>query len=58
MDNNMFSQIDFGPITEFLNDDDVTDISYSNGGQVWIKTLSKGIFRVDRPQINNALMEN
>lgn len=57
MDNNMFSQIDFGPITEFLNDDDVTDISYSNGGQVWIKTLSKGIFRVDRPQINNALME-
>ena len=39
MDNNMFSQIDFGPITEFLNDDDVTDISYSNGGQVWIKTL-------------------
>ena len=57
MDNNMFSQIDFGPITEYLNDDDVTDISYSNGGQVWIKTLSKGIFRVDRPQINNALME-
>lgn len=58
MDNNMFSQIDFGPITEYLNDDDVTDISYSNGGQVWIKTLSKGIFRVDRPQINNVLMEN
>lgn len=57
MDNNMFSQIDFGPINDYLNDDDVTDISYSNGGQVWIKTLSKGIFRVDRPEINNALME-
>lgn len=57
MDNNMFDQIDFGPINDYLKDDDVTDISYSNGGQVWVKTLSKGIFRVDRPDINNALME-
>lgn len=53
----MFSQIDFGPLTEFLTNDDVTDISYSNGGQVWVKTLSKGIFRVERPNINNMLME-
>ena len=27
---NVFSQMDFGPLTEFLEDDDVTDISYSN----------------------------
>lgn len=53
----MFSQIDFGPIDKFLKDDDVTDISYSNGGQVWLKTLSKGIFRIDDPAINNAFME-
>ena len=39
----MFSQIDFGPVQEYLSNDEVTDISYSNGGQVWLKTLSKGI---------------
>ena len=53
----MFSQIDFGPIEKYLTNDDVTDISYSNGGQVWIKTLSKGIYRVDDPDVNNAFME-
>ena len=54
---NVFSQIDFGPLTEFLEDDDVTDISYSNSGQVWLKTLSKGIYQVERPDINNPFME-
>lgn len=53
----IFSQLDFGPISEFLNDDNVTDVSYSNGGQVWLKTLDKGIFQVQRPEINNELME-
>lgn len=55
--NSIFDQMDFGPLTEFLEDDDVTDISYSNGGQVWLKTLSKGIYQVNRPDINNAFME-
>lgn len=55
--NDMFSQIDFGPLKEFLDNDDVTDISYSNGGQVWLKTLSKGIFRIQDDRINNAFME-
>lgn len=54
---NVFSQMDFGPLTEFLEDDDITDISYSNGGQVWLKTLSKGIYQVERPDINNPFME-
>ncbi len=54
---NVFSQMDFGPLSEFLEDDDVTDISYSNGGQVWLKTLSKGVFQVERPDINNPFME-
>ncbi len=53
----MFSQIDFGAIEKYLKDDDITDISYSNGGQVWLKTLSKGIFRIDDPDVNNAFME-
>lgn len=53
----IFSQLDFGPLEEFLQDDNVTDISYSNGGQVWLKTLDKGVYQVNRPQINNPLME-
>ncbi|MDD2518523.1 MAG: CpaF/VirB11 family protein [Bacilli bacterium] len=57
MNDNMFTQIDFGPLTEFLENDDITDISYSNGGQIWLKTLSKGIYRVENPAINNALIE-
>ena len=57
MNDAVFSQIDFGPLKEFLDDDNVTDVSYSNGGQVWLKTLDKGVYRVDRPDINNALME-
>lgn len=57
MNDNMFTQLDFGPVREFLEDDDITDISYSNGGQVWLKTLSKGIFRIEDPAINNTFME-
>ena len=57
MNDNVFEHIDFGPIQKYLTDDNVTDLSYSNGGQLWIKTLSKGIYRVEEPTINNALME-
>ena len=57
MNDAVFSQLDFGPLSEFLNNDDVTDISYTNGGQVWLKTLSKGVYQVERPEINNQLME-
>lgn len=55
--NSIFDQMDFGPLQEFLDEDDITDISYSNGGQVWLKTLSKGIYQVNRPDINNAFMD-
>ncbi len=57
MNDSMFSSIDFGPIKKYLEEDDITDISYSNNGQVWVKTLSKGIYRVDEPEINNTLIE-
>ena len=57
MNDAIFSQIDFGPIKEFLDNDDITDISYTNNGQVWLKTLSKGVFQIDRPEINNAFIE-
>ena len=58
MNDAIFSQIDFGPIKEFLQDDNITDISYSNNGQVWLKSLDKGVFRVENPGINNELMEH
>ena len=57
MEENMFSQIDFGPVEKYLVNDDVTDLSYSNGGQLWVKTLSKGIYREEDPAVNNAFME-
>lgn len=57
MNDNMFSQVDFGPLTPYLEDDDITDISYSNGGQIHLKTLSKGNYRIENPNINDALIE-
>lgn len=57
MNDAIFSQIDFGPIKEFLQDDNITDIEYNNEGQIYIKTLDKGVYRVERPEINNALIE-
>lgn len=52
-----FQQVDFGPLKQFLDNDDVTDISYSNNGQVWLKTLSKGVYRVENTGIDNTLIE-
>ena len=57
MNNNVFEQIDFGHLKPYLEDDDITDISYDNGGQIHLKTLSKGIFRIENPAINDAFME-
>ena len=57
MHDGIFEGMDFGPLKEYLENDDITDISYSNGGQVWLKTLSKGIFRVENPNINNDNIE-
>lgn len=52
-----FTQVDFGPLKNFLENDDITDISYSNGGQVWLKSLSQGVYRVENTGIDNTLME-
>ncbi len=57
MHDNMFSQVDFGELQQYLDNDDITDISYSNNGQLWLKTLSKGLYRVDNTTVNNAFME-
>ena len=57
INDSLFSHIDFGPLKMYLDDDNITDISYSNNGQVWLKSLDKGVYRVDNPGINNDLME-
>ena len=57
INDNLFSNIDFGPLKQYLDDDNITDISYSNNGQVWLKSLDKGVYRVENPGIDNDLME-
>lgn len=57
MGDNIFEQIDFGPLKKYLDIEDITDVSYSNGGQIWVKTISRGIYRDEVPAINNAFME-
>ena len=57
MEDMVFSQIDFGLLMPLLQDDDVTDISYSNNGQVHIKTLSQGIKQIKIEGLNNEVME-
>ena len=54
---NLFEEMDFGLLQQYLDNDDVTDISYSNNGQLWLKTLSQGIFRVENHQVDNSFME-
>ena len=57
MDAMVFSQIDFGLIQPLLDDDDITDISYSNGGQLWVKSLSKGVYPEHIDGLTNEVME-
>ena len=47
MNENIFDKLDFGPFRSLLDNDDITDISYDNGGQIWIRTLTQGSLRVE-----------
>ena len=57
MEEAVFSQIDFGLLMPLLEDEDVTDISYSNNGQLWVKTLSQGVQPRKVEGLNNEVME-
>ena len=57
MHENIFASVDFGALKPYIENDDITDISYCNNGQIWVRTLSKGKFRVEIPQVNNAFIE-
>ena len=47
MNENIFDKLDFGPFRPLLDDDDITDISYDNNGQIWIRSLTQGSKRVE-----------
>ena len=57
MDDVVFSQIDFGLLIPLLENEDITDISYSNGGQLWVKTLSRGVYAEHIEGLNNEIIE-
>ena len=47
MNGNIFDKLDFGPFRSLLDNDDITDISYDNNGQIWIRSLTQGSMRVE-----------
>ena len=57
MNENIFDKLDFGPLRPLLDNDDITDISYCNGGQIWIRSLSQGSIRVEVPGCTPEFME-
>ena len=57
MQSSLFEQLDFGGFKKFLEDEDITDISYTNNGQLWVRSLTKGSYRVENEDINNTLVE-
>ena len=46
MNENIFDKLDFGPLRALLDNDDITDVSFDNGGQVWVRSLEQGSMRV------------
>ena len=57
MNESIFDKLDFGVLKPLLDDDDITDISYSNHGQVWIRSLTYGSIRVEVTGLNDSFME-
>lgn len=47
MNGSIFDKLDFGPFRSLLDNDDITDISYDNNGQIWVRSLTQGSLRVE-----------
>ena len=47
MNENIFDKLDFGPLRSLLDNDDITDISFDNNGQIWVRSLTQGSLRVE-----------
>ena len=57
MNDAIFDKIDFGPFQPFLTNDDITDISYCNHGQVWIRSLTDCSKRVEVEGLTDSFVE-
>ena len=57
MNENIFDKLDFGPFRSLLDDDDITDISYDNNGQIWVRSLTQGSKRVEIEEATPEFVE-
>ena len=57
MNEQIFEQIDFGAFRPLIDNDDITDISYTNHGQVWIRSLTNGSQRIEVAGLNDPFVE-
>ena len=57
MNDQIFDKLDFGPLKPLLDNDDITDISYCNKGQIWIRSLTQGSQRIEVAGLDDAFME-
>ena len=57
MNENIFDKLDFGPLKPLLDDDDITDISFCNKGQIWIRSLTQGSKRIEVAGVTPEFME-
>lgn len=57
MNDSIFDKLDFGLFEPLIKDDDITDISYCNHGQIWIRSLTQGSKRVEIEGLNDTFVE-
>ena len=57
MNDSIFDKLDFGLFEPLIKDDDITDISYCNHGQIWVRSLSQGSKRVEIEGLNDTFVE-
>ena len=57
MNDSIFDKLDFGFFEPLIKNDDITDISYCNHGQIWVRSLTQGSKRVEIEGINDTFVE-
>lgn len=57
MNESIFDKLDFGPLKPLLDDDDITDISFCNKGQIWVRSLTQGSKRIEVEGVTQEFME-
>lgn len=57
MNENIFDKLDFGPLRALLDNDDITDISFDNNGQIWVRSLTQGSLRVEVEGVTPEFIE-